>query len=58
MTIKIFYGIRSECVNVTSICLNKLANENIITIPSGDCMRAMFIWRPIMGCIKKNIYIN
>ncbi len=53
---QIKYGIKNNNIDVTDICLIKLLNNNIITIPSGDHNRAHHFTDPIFGTLKK-IYI-
>jgi FkbM family methyltransferase len=53
---KITYGLANKTVDITIICLTKLLNNNIITIPSGDDARASLFSDPIFGTVKK-IYI-
>jgi FkbM family methyltransferase len=53
---KVLYGLIDNNIDVTEICLNKLNNNNIITIPSGDHNRAFFFSDPLVG-IKKKIFI-
>ena len=50
---KILYGIESFNIDVTSICLSKLKNDSIITIPSTDYARAHFFTDPLFGTLKK-----
>jgi FkbM family methyltransferase len=50
---KITYGIIDTNIDVTEICLNKLLNNDIITIPSNDFTRANVFTDPIIGVIKK-----
>ena len=53
---KIKYGSDAKNIYVTNICFNKLLQNNIITIPSGDHNRAYYFNDPIVGVLKK-IYI-
>ena len=53
---KIKYGSDTINIYVTNICFNKLLQNNIITIPSGDDNRAYYFTDPIVGVLKK-IYI-
>jgi len=53
---KIKYGTDTINIDVTNICFNKLLQNNIITIPSGDDNRAYYFNDPIVGVLKK-IYI-
>ena len=46
---KITYGIIDTNIDVTEICLNKLLNNDIITIPSNDFTRANVFTDPIIG---------
>jgi len=52
---KIFYGTSNNSIDVTHICLSKLANNNIITIPSGDTNRTRYFTDPLVGISKKII---
>ena len=54
---EIKYGIKGNYIDVTNICLEKLRQNNIITIPSCDYRRADFFTDPLIG-IKKFIFIN
>ena len=56
MTITILYGIKENRKDVTEICLNKLAQDNIITIPTDDNIRASFFSDHLFG-IEKYIFI-
>jgi FkbM family methyltransferase len=56
MTIKILYGIKENRKDVTEICLTKLTNNNIITIPNGDNNRARLFSDHLVGKVK-TIYI-
>ena len=53
---QIKYGINNINIDVTNICFNKLFQNNIITIQSGDHNRAYYFTDPIIGVLKK-IYI-
>jgi FkbM family methyltransferase len=55
---KITYGLDDKTVDVTEICLTKLVNRNIITIPSGDNTRAGFFSDPLFGTVKKIYILN
>lgn len=55
---KIYYGTTNMRIDVTNICLSKLTNNNIITIPSGDGNRANYFSDPLHGILKKIIIIN
>lgn len=50
---KICYGIPTKFIDVTNICLEKLINNNIITIPYGDLNRAKYFTDPLYGIHKK-----
>ena len=52
------YGIMNKNIDITNICLQKLNNNNIITIPSGDFNRAKHFRDPVVGIKKKIIIIN
>jgi FkbM family methyltransferase len=50
---QIKYGIENNNIDVTNICLIKLLNNNIITIPSGDNNRGHHFSDPLYGILKK-----
>jgi len=51
---KIFYGENiNNFIDVTNICLEKLTNNNIITIPNGDINRSKYFTDPYYGILKK-----
>jgi FkbM family methyltransferase len=52
---KIYYGIITNLIDVTNICLLKLMKKYIITIPSGDINRANYFTDPLEGVHKKII---
>lgn len=54
---KINYGIKDNMIDVTDICLTKLKNKDIITIPRGDHNRANYFTDPVHGK-KKSIFIE
>jgi len=56
MAFIILYGIKENRRDVTDICINKLINNNIITIPKGDHNRANFFHDHLDG-IEKSIFI-
>lgn len=49
---RIYYGIVSKHIDVTSICLEKLTHNNTITIHRGDLDRAMLFTDPLPGIHK------
>ena len=53
LKIKILYGIINNYIDVTNICLQKINNNSIITIPHGDCNRTKIFSDPIYGTLKK-----
>jgi len=56
---KIYYGVSSIIlIDVTTICMEKLLNGNIITIPSSDHYRANHFSDPLVGTKKKIIIEN
>jgi len=55
---KIYYGVNDNSIDVTNICMEKLNNDNIITIPSGDLNRANYFTDPLPGVHKKIIIHN
>ena len=55
---RIYYGIKNNMIDVTSVCLSKLTNNNIITIPSGDGNRAYYFTDPLVGVLKEIIIID
>jgi hypothetical protein len=54
---EIFYGTEKFSIDVTQICLDKLNNNNIITIPKGDNNRDFYFTDPLPG-IHKKIFID
>jgi len=52
----IYYGLNENIIDITSICFNKLFNNNIITIPAMDHNRSFYFSDPLFGVLKK-IYI-
>jgi FkbM family methyltransferase len=51
---KIYYGIISNVIDVTEICMNRLLyNNNTIIIPSGDNIRSIFFNDHLVGVLKK-----
>lgn len=57
-TLKIFYGVFNNLVDVTDICLAKLTTHNIITIPHGDNNRASHFKDHLVGVLKSIIIKN
>jgi FkbM family methyltransferase len=55
---KIYYGITNNLIDVTNICINKLMQNNIITIPQGDNNRSNYFTDPCFGIHKKIIIDN
>jgi FkbM family methyltransferase len=56
---KIFYGISLDnSIDVTTICFEKLARDNVIIIPSDDSNRASFFTDPLPGILKKIIIVD
>ena len=51
--LKIKYGLIDKNIDVTDICLLKLINNNIITIPAGDNNRDKYFGDPIPYILKK-----
>ena len=56
MSIKILYGIKENKNDVTSICLNRLSDNNIIIIPEGDNTRASYFTDHLFG-IHKSVFV-
>ena len=52
MTIKIFYGITENKIDVTDICLSKLLTNDIITIPESEISRTNYFSDPLLGTLK------
>ena len=50
---KFFYGITNNYFDVSDICLTKLNNNNIITIPKNDLSRSLHFTDPLIGTLKK-----
>jgi FkbM family methyltransferase len=55
---RIYYGFLHHKIDVTDICLEKLTNNNIITIPFGDGNRANYFTDPVVGFYKNIIIEN
>jgi FkbM family methyltransferase len=55
---KIFYGLVNKSIDVTQICVERLKNSNIITIPAGDGNRSRFFTDPLLGIHKYIIIEN
>ena len=55
---KIYYGIITNSIDVTNICLEKLMINNIITIPIGDNNRSTYFTDPLPGIHKNIIFDN
>lgn len=55
---KIYYGITNNTIDVTSICMEKMIHNDIITIPFGDNNRAHYFTDPLDGIHKKIIIEN
>lgn len=54
---QILYGAFTTFIDVTDICLLKLIQNNVITIPSGDINRSNYFTDPLCGVLKKIIII-
>jgi len=50
---RIYYGISKLSIDVTDICLAKLVNNGILTIPHNDHNRAKIFTDPLDGILKK-----
>ena len=55
---KIYYGITRKLIDITDICLSKLLENNIISIPAGDINRSKYFTDPIIGTLKKIFILN
>jgi len=55
---RIYYGIKNNMIDITSICLSKLTHNDIITIPSGDGNRAYYFTDPLIGVLKEILIID
>ena len=55
---KIYYGISGSLIDVTSICIDKLMTNNIITIPYGGANRVAYFTDPLPGIHKKIFIVN
>jgi len=53
MTLTILYGIKENRRDVTNICLTRLNNNNVITIPAEDGVRASYFGDHLVGIVKK-----
>ena len=49
---KIEYGIINQLIDVTTICIERLLKNNVITIPIGDHNRANYFTDPLPGILK------
>ena len=49
---KIEYGIINQLIDVTTICIERLLKNNVITIPIGDNNRANYFTDPLPGILK------
>jgi hypothetical protein len=55
---KILYGLLHNNIDITEVCLSTLNNNNIITIPPWDCIRADLFTDPLFGTLKKIIILT
>lgn len=55
---KIYYGIKNNYIDVTSICMEKMRNGDIITIPENDITRATYFTDPLFNVHKFIIIDN
>jgi FkbM family methyltransferase len=54
----IYYGIKNNYIDVTSICMEKMRNGDIITIPENDSTRATYFTDPLFNVHKFIIIDN
>lgn len=54
---RVYYGISSNYIDVTDICLTSLTINNVTTIPIGDGNRASYFSDPVYG-VHKSIFIS
>jgi len=55
---KILYGLsKFEAIDITDVCFTQKIQENLISIPCGDCARAAIFTDPYPGIHKKIIVI-
>jgi len=54
---RVYYGISSNLIDVTDICLASLTNNNVITIPRGDANRASYFSDPLYG-VHKSVFVT
>jgi FkbM family methyltransferase len=54
---KIYYGIKNYCIDITDICLEYLMRNNVIFIPCDDVIRSKFFTDPLPHILKK-IFID
>ena len=54
---RVYYGISSNLIDVTDICLASLTNKNVITIPRGDANRASYFSDPLYG-VHKSVFVT
>jgi FkbM family methyltransferase len=58
MSVKIYYGIKYNKIDVTEICYEKLLSNNIIQIPSNDFCRSIYFGDPLPGILKKILIVD
>lgn len=55
---KVLYGLPTNRIDVTTICLERLVIDNIMSIPSGDILRASYFTDPAVGYLKSVFIID
>lgn len=54
---RIYYGISSNFIDVTDICLSSLTKDNVITIPFHDQTRSSYFSDPLYG-VHKSVFVS
>jgi FkbM family methyltransferase len=54
---RIYYGISSNFIDVTDICLSSLTKDNVITIPFHDQTRESYFSDPLYG-VHKSVFVS
>jgi FkbM family methyltransferase len=58
LTMKIYYGIANDNIDVTNVCLQRLTCNDAIEIPSGDATRSVYFTDPLDGVHKFIIIVT
>ena len=55
---KILYGSLQTFIDVTDICLSKMTQNSVMTLPSGDHNRSIYFTDPLPGVLKRILIVN